>query len=59
MFNHSRIPRHMLLEQPSFGVGLWRRLVALFVALLLGVGVGIGVSEAQQDVRSTCNRQTH
>lgn len=54
MFSHSRIPRHMLLEQPSFGTGVWRRLGALLVVLLIGIGVGMGVSEAQQTASSAC-----
>lgn len=58
MFNHSRIPRHMLLEQPSFGASLGRRLGALLLALLLGVGVGMGISEAHRDSRSACANRT-
>ncbi len=54
MFSHSRIPRHMLLEQPSFGAGLWRRLGALLMVLLIGIGVGMGVSEARQTAPSAC-----
>lgn len=57
MFNHSRIPRHLLLEQPSFGISLRRRLGSLFVVLLLGVALGMGVSEAQQKAPSACSHQ--
>lgn len=58
MFNHSRIPRHMLLEQPNLGASLGRRLGVFLLVLLLGIGVGMAVSEAHHETGLACAKRS-
>lgn len=54
MFGQRRIPRHMLLDEPGPGSGLWRRMGLMMLIACLAFAAGLAVAESASPWQSQC-----
>jgi hypothetical protein len=56
MFGQRRIPRHLLLEEPSQRGVFWQRLGVIVLIASLGFGAGVSLADARPGGLGECVR---